>query len=99
MDNPSYPTTDRESRDGPSPEFVWTRTERALADSADALFKIAIHEKECALRFVEVRNDLSIMRFWMRLGTIALVVLFLATFLHLDAAHIVKLISPASIVP
>lgn len=40
--NQGYPTSTGDK--GPSPEFVWTRTERALSNSAEAMHKIAIHE-------------------------------------------------------
>lgn len=46
------------------------------------------------MRFLEVRTDLGQLHFWLRLGTIALIVLFLSSFLHLDAIAIIKLISP-----
>ena len=91
MENPSYPSP---QGNGPSPEFIWLRTEKALGDSTDALHKIALHEAECAARFLEVRIDLRALHFWLRLGTIALIVLFLSSFLHLDALGIIKLLGP-----
>jgi hypothetical protein len=93
---PSYPSvSDSHEPSGPSPEFIWLRTERALGDSTDALHKIQIHERECALRFFEVRNELKQMRFWMKLASLSLIVLFLSVFLNLDAIQILKLITPA----
>ena len=99
MEAPSYPSQAGIDGKGPSPEFIWLRTEKAIGDSSDALHRIAIHEKECATRFVEVRNDLAILHFWLKVGTIALIVLFLSTFLHLDALQIIKLISPSATLP